>query len=129
MADRRCSCGLTYNRVIDGVETAWLTYPSERKVVALTGGTHQVGVDDYFIRTINGTNNVYLPNASTCPGRVIYIKKTSGGDYTYLMVDNRVPGGIKDENNSTSVKQYEINQNVALFVVSDATDWIVFYCG
>ncbi len=121
--------GLTYNRVIDGVETAWLTYPSERKVVALTGGTHQVGVDDYFIRTINGTNNVYLPNASTCPGRVIYIKKTSGGDYTYLKVGSNVPGGIKDENNSTSVKQYEINQNVALFVVSDATDWIVFYCG
>lgn len=121
--------GLTYNRVIDGVETAWLTYPSERKVVALTGGNYNVGRLDYFIRTINGTNNVYLPNASTCPGRVIYIKKTSGGDYTYLKVSSNVPGGIKDENNSTSVKQYEINQNVALFVVSDATDWIVFYCG
>ena len=121
--------GLTYNRVIDGVEKAWLTYPADHKVVARSGGDYHVGVNDYFIRTINGTNYVYLPDASTCPGRVIYFKKTSGGDYTYLKVDNRVNGGIKDENNSTSVKQYEINQNVALFVVSDATDWIVFYCG
>lgn len=104
-------------------------YPRQHKVVALTGGTYNVGADDFFIRTINGTNNVYLPPASTYPGRVIYFKKTSGGDYTYLKVDNKVNGGIKDENNSTSVKQYEINQNVALFVVSDATDWIVFYCG
>lgn len=121
--------GLTYNRVIDGVEKAWLTYPSDRKVVALTGGNYNVGTDDFFIRSVNGTNNVYLPDASTCPGRVIYFKKTSGGNYTYLNVGNNVPGGIIDENNSTSVKQYEINQNVALFVVSDATDWIVFYCG
>lgn len=122
--------GLTFfSRDAYGNRVTKSIYPRQHKVVALTGGDYNVGTDDFFIRPINGTNNVYLPPASTYPGRVIYFKKTSGGDYTYLKVGNNVNGGIKDENNSVSVKQYEINQNVALFVVSDATDWIVFYCG
>ena len=122
--------GLTFfSRDAYGKRVTKSIYPRQHKVVALTGGDYNVGTDDFFIRPINGTNNVYLPPASTYPGRVIYFKKTSGGDYTYLKVGSNVNGGIKDENNSTSVKQYEINQNVALFVVSDATDWIVFYCG
>ena len=122
--------GLTFfSRDAYGNRVTKSIYPRQHKVVALMGGDYNVGTDDFFIRPINGTNNVYLPPASTYPGRVIYFKKTSGGDYTYLKVGSNVNGGIKDENNSVSVKQYEINQNVALFVVSDATDWIVFYCG
>lgn len=71
----------------------------------------------------NSNFNIYLPNATTCPGKVYFIKNRRNHDLNlYTSGSSRI---IKEDNNDSFSLPLNVDRQSCIFV-SDGTDWITF---
>lgn len=66
--------------------------------------------------------NIYLPDATTCPGKVYFIKNRRNKDLNINTFGGSI---IKEDNNDSFSLPLNVDRQSCIFV-SDGTDWITF---
>lgn len=79
-----------------------------------------------------GTNSNYyqLPNPTTCPGRIYYLRNNSTGTSAFLLTAGGSIYGASSPNAVSSSTGYEMRPNAAsktVIAISDGTNWTVGY--
>lgn len=87
-----------------------------------TTGTFTLTAAHYTLRRFGACNNISIPQASTCPGR-IYVIISSNGSVSNVGLSVQTSGGVYDDVNNATITFLTPNQR--LTIQSDGTDWIV----
>ena len=87
-----------------------------------TAGTFTLTAAHHTVRRFGSCNNISIPQASTCPGR-IYTIISSDGSGSNVGLSVQASGGVYDDVTAATITFLTPNQR--LTIQSDGTDWIV----
>ncbi|GAB2868537.1 LVIVD repeat-containing protein [Hymenobacter ruber] len=87
-----------------------------------TAGTFTLTAAHYTVRRFGACNNLSIPQAGTCPGRV-YVIISSNGAGSNVGLSVQTSGGVYDDVNGAYISFLTPNQRLS--IQSDGTDWIV----
>ena len=104
-----------------------VTYDAETNnighVYTVTSATYSPNADDYIILVdTDETVTITLPTAVTIDGRIVHIKDSTGGAFTYpITVATQSTATIDGETSTTIPVAY-----MSLSLVCDGTNWFLF---
>jgi hypothetical protein len=117
---------------------SWASPATTLRVTTVTNSNYNVASNvDVVLVNRNGTVNINLPDATTCNGRTIYIKKINNNDFsTYdIIVD---PSGTQTIDGSATFSfasnftwslidedTYYVHYRLGIQIVSDGSNWSV----
>lgn len=95
------------------------------------GRTNQTALGAGYYGLLASTGSTYyrLPTASTCTGRIYYLRNNSGSNAALLVSSSTIIDGTTTIGTGSSFSMANTGATKLVMAISDGTNWIIFRCG